>query len=77
MRNDVDFGLASSIFTTDIVRPMRISARLESGTLWINDHLPLASEVPHGGFKQSGIGEDLSIDAVHDYQVTKHVMIAL
>jgi betaine-aldehyde dehydrogenase len=74
--NDVNFGLASSIWTRDISRAMRISSRLEFGTVWINDHLPLTSETPHGGFKQSGFGKDLSAEAISDYQVTKHVMIA-
>lgn len=74
--NDVLYGLAASLWTRDIGRAMKLSSQLEFGTVWINDHLPLTSETPHGGFKQSGFGKDLSAEAVGDYQITKHVMVA-
>jgi 1-pyrroline dehydrogenase len=73
--NDVRFGLAASVFTGDIGRAMRAAKALQFGTVWINDHFTLVSEMPHGGFKQSGYGKDQSMYAVEDYTVVKHVMI--
>jgi betaine-aldehyde dehydrogenase len=73
--NDTPYGLASSLFTSDIGRAMRVSKALEFGHVWINEHFTLASETPHGGVKQSGWGKDGSKYALEDYTFVKHVMI--
>ncbi len=75
--NDVDYGLAASVFTTNVGRALNAARRLQFGTVWINTHIPLVSEMPHGGYKQSGYGKDLSIYSIEDYTNIKHVMAAL
>ncbi|MDX6324886.1 MAG: betaine-aldehyde dehydrogenase [Nocardioidaceae bacterium] len=72
--NGVQYGLASSVWTKDHARAMRMSKRLDFGVVWINTHIPFISEMPHGGFKHSGYGKDLSMYGLEDYTRIKHVM---
>ena len=73
--NDVPYGLSASVWTRDIGRALNAARKLQFGTVWINDHIPLVSEMPHGGYKQSGYGKDLSAYSLEDYTQIKHVMV--
>jgi betaine-aldehyde dehydrogenase len=77
LANVTPYGLASSVFTTDHSRALRTSRTLEFGCMWINKHIPLVGEMPHGGFKESGYGKDLSVYSLEDYTRVKHVMSAV
>ena len=78
MANGVRYGLAASVFSQDVGRAMSAARKLEFGTVWVNEHLfPLASEMPHGGFKESGYGKDMSLYSMEEYTRIKHVAVKL